>query len=89
MFAYAIALIFMGVLTFKARPPGVSWSSAWTAILVPGIGAALVMVCATLTARINSNSRNARIGVYLSLGIAVLMVVLPAVRLPSSLARRS
>ena len=85
MFAYAIALVFMGLLTFVARPLEVSKLSAATSILIPSVGAILIVVCAVVTARINSNVRNARVAVYAALVVALLMIVGPAARLPASL----
>ncbi len=85
MFAYALALVLMGALTYLARPEGVGWAKAATAVLVPSIAAAMMIVCAVLSMQVKSSYRNAMIGIHLGLVLPLLVAVGAGMRVPSSL----
>lgn len=86
MSAYALAMLGIGYLTFISAPPE---SKAWTALLVPGIGAAAVIACVVMATRINANRKLGMIGIHVGLLLPLLMAAGSFWRLPGSLARNS
>lgn len=79
MTAYALALVGIGWMAYSARYPG---ASAWTSIVVPGLGAAAAITCVVLAARINSNRRLGMIGIHAGMFIPLLMAVGAFWRMP-------
>lgn len=86
MSAYALAMLGIGYLTFIAAPPE---SKAWTALLVPGIGAAAVIACVVMATRITTNRTLGMIGIHVGLVLPLLMAAGSFWRLPGSLAKNS
>ena len=79
---YALAMLFLGWLTFHVAPPG---ARAITSLAVcGGIGAA-ALVCAVLTAMAAQKPRLGLIGVYLGFAVAAAGIAGPAMRLGPSL----
>jgi len=86
MSAYALALALLGIgyLTLTAAPPQ---SNAWTALFVPAIGAAAVLACVFLAARIHTSRTLGMVGIHLGLVLPLLMAAGSFARLPGSLAK--
>lgn len=82
MIAYALAMLGVGYLTYSVAPPG---SNAWTALLVPGIGAAAVTACVIMGLRIDGDRRLGMIGIHAGLALPLLMSIGSFARLPGSL----
>lgn len=79
---YALAMLFLGWLTFHVAPPG---ARAITSLAVcGGIGAA-ALVCAVLTAMGSQKPRLGLIGVYVGFAVAAAGIAGPAMRLGPSL----
>ncbi len=82
MSAYALAMLGIGYLTFVSAPPQ---SNAWTALLVPAIGAAAVIACVVMATRIHTNRTLGMIGIHVGLVLPLLMAAGSFSRLPGSL----
>jgi hypothetical protein len=82
MSAYALAMLGIGYLTFISAPPE---SNAWTALLVPAIGAAAIIACVVMATRINTNRTLGMIGIHVGLVLPLVMAAGSFARLPGSL----
>jgi hypothetical protein len=79
MIVYAAALLLVGVITFMVAPPG---SHPLTALLIPGVCAALMVACAVLTIMGAGQARNGRgvgkqgmLGVHLGILLPLLFTL--------------
>jgi hypothetical protein len=82
MSAYALAMLGIGYLTFISAPPA---SNAWTALLVPGIGAAAVIACVVMATRIGTNRTLGMVGIHVGLVLPLVMAAGSFARLSGSL----
>lgn len=82
MISYALAIAAIGYLTFVAAAPG---SNAWTALVVPGIGAAASIAAAVLATRIHVNRRLGMIAIHAGMVLPLVMAIGSFARLPGSL----
>lgn len=82
MIAYALSLLGVGWLTFFVAFPG---SNAFTALIIPAVGAILMTVCAVLALRIGSNRTLGMIGIHAGLIIPLVIALGAGMRLRGSL----
>lgn len=82
LIAYALAMAFIGWLTWRVAPPG---ANALTAAIIPGAGAAISLACAVLLLRVTAHRGQARAGLWIGLILPIVMGAGAASRLPKSL----
>lgn len=77
MFAYAAFLVICGAIAFFMAPAN---TNAATALIVPSIAAALMVVFATMAARLPRNRTVGMVGIHVGLVLPVLFAVAFAAR---------
>jgi len=82
MIAYALAVTFIGGLTWFLSSPG---ANAITALIVSGAAGILMTVCAVLALRVQSNRRMGLVGLYGALIIPIVIAGGAGMRLRPSL----
>lgn len=81
MFAYAAAVLMIGIATAAAAPDG---ANTVTAIMVPGAIAVLSAVCGVLMLMMEKKRMLGMIGIHLGLVLPLLAVVGPVMRMGGS-----
>jgi hypothetical protein len=77
MFAYAVFLVICGAIAFFMAPAN---TKAATALIVPSVAAALMVVFATMAAKLPRNRTVGMIGVHVGLVLPLLFAVAFAAR---------
>jgi|GEM_PF-850852 len=77
MILYAVGLVFAGVIAFNLAPEG---ASAITALAVPAVAGAMMVICAVLSLRIKSNYRQGMVGIHAGLVFPLLFAILFGMR---------
>jgi len=79
---YGVALFIGGLATYLVSPPG---ANAFTALLIPTIGAVLAIACAVMSLMIGANRLLGMLGIHLGLVLPLVMALGAGARLGGSL----
>ena len=69
MYAYAVFLVVCGLVAYFMAPSG---AGAGTALIVPSIAAALVVICAAMAGSLHRNRKLGMIGIHVGLVLPLL-----------------
>ncbi len=84
MLTYAVCLFVSGFVTMSVAPPG---AKPATALIIPGIAAALALAAAVLSLMIKSNRKLGMIGIHVGLVLPLLFTAGSLMRVSGSMAK--
>jgi hypothetical protein len=72
MFAYAALLLLAGLIAFFAAPAA---ANPWTALMIPGAAAFLMVICGVMTLMAGSSQKLGRVGAHAGVMLTILFTL--------------